>query len=180
MAAVQLRLKPVDDDALARAIEALKPVVQSRGVALILNDRPDIAAKTGCDGAHIGAEDMPYEEARRLMGADAIIGVTCKASRHLAMEAAEAGASYVAFGAFFPTGTKEGTVPADPEILEWWSGLMETPCVAIGGIMPGNCGVLVQAGADFICAASGVWSHTEGPAAAVKAYNRAIDGARIA
>jgi thiamine-phosphate pyrophosphorylase len=177
VAAVQLRLKPASDDEIARAAEALRPVVQDRGVAFILNDRPDIAAKTGCDGVHIGAEDPPLAEARRILGADAIIGVTCKTSRHRAMEAAEQGASYVAFGAFFDSATRGVVAEADPEILEWWSQLMEIPCVAIGGITPENCAPLVKSGADFICASAGVWAHPDGPAAGVLAYDRAIQAA---
>jgi thiamine-phosphate pyrophosphorylase len=180
IAAVQLRLKPASDDEIARAAEALRPVVQDRGVAFILNDRPDIARKTGCDGVHIGVEDAPPAEARRILGPDAIIGVTCKTSRHRAMEAAEEGASYVAFGAFFDSATRGVAAEADPEILEWWSQLMEVPCVAIGGITPENCAPLVRAGADFICASAGVWRHPDGPAAGVAAYNRAIHEALAA
>jgi thiamine-phosphate pyrophosphorylase len=127
----------------------------------------------GCDGVHIGVEDMSLREAQRIMRPDAI-GVTCKTSRHRAMEAAEQGASYVAFGAFFDSATRGVIAEADPEILEWWSQLMEVPCVAIGGITPENCGPLVKAGADFICASAGVWQHPDGPAAGVKAYNEAI------
>jgi thiamine-phosphate pyrophosphorylase len=179
VAAVQLRLKPAGDDVIARAAEALRPIVQDRGVAFILNDRPDIAAKTGCDGAHIGIEDMSLREAQRIMGPDAIIGVTCKTSRHRAMEAAEQGASYVAFGAFFDSATRGVIAEADPEILEWWNQLMEVPSVAIGGITPENCGPLVKAGADFICASAGVWQHPDGPAAGVKAYNQAIREASV-
>jgi thiamine-phosphate pyrophosphorylase len=175
--AVQLRLKPADDNTIARAADILRPIVQDRGVAFILNDRPDIAAKTGCDGAHIGMEDMSLVEAQRIMGKDAIIGVTCKVSRHSAMEAAEQGASYVAFGAFFDSATRGVIAEADPEILEWWSQLMEVPCVAIGGITPENCGPLVKAGADFICASAAVWRHPDGPAAGIVAFNRAIDEA---
>ena len=140
-----------------------------------MNDRPDLAAKAGCDGAHIGIEDMPLAEAQRIMGKDAMIGVTCKVSRHRAMEAAEAGAAYVAFGAFFDSATRGVKAEADPEILEWWSQLMEVPCVAIGGITPENCGPLVKAGADFICASAGVWQHPDGAAAGVRAYNQAIE-----
>jgi thiamine-phosphate pyrophosphorylase len=175
--AVQLRLKPAGDDVILRAAEYLRPIVQDRGVAFILNDRPDLAAKTGCDGAHIGIEDMSLAEAQRVMGKDAIIGVTCKTSRHRAMEAAEQGASYVAFGAFFDSATRGVIAEADPEILEWWSQLMEVPCVAIGGITPENCGPLVKAGADFICASVAVWQHPDGAAAGVAAFNAAIDEA---
>jgi thiamine-phosphate pyrophosphorylase len=174
VACVQLRLKDVSDDALRRACDALRPLAQDRGVAFLLNDRPDLAAETGCDGVHVGQQDASYEEARRILGPDRIVGVTCHDSRHLAMEAAEAGADYVAFGAFFPTGTKEAIGHPTPEILEWWSSLMTVPCVAIGGITPENCGVLVTAGADFLAVVSAVWNHPEGPGAAVKLFNHKI------
>ncbi len=174
VAAVQLRLKDLPRGEVAKAAEALRPVAQDRGVAFILNDYPDIAAETGCDGAHVGPDDMPYREARRVLGPDAIVGVSVKTSRHAAMVAAEEGASYVAFGAFFDSTTKDVVATADPDILEWWSALMVVPCVAIGGITPENCGPLVRAGADFICASSGVWRHPEGSAAGVRAYNQAI------
>jgi thiamine-phosphate pyrophosphorylase len=177
VACVQLRLKDAGDDAVRRAIDVLRPVVQSRDVAFILNDRPDLAASTGCDGVHVGQEDAPYAAARRAMGANAIVGVTCHASRHLAMEAGEAGADYVAFGAFFPTGTKETTHRAEPEILSWWAEIFEIPCVAIGGITPANCGPLVTAGADFLAVVSAVWDHPDGPAAGVRAFDAAIAAA---
>ncbi len=176
-ACVQLRLKDADDDAFRRAIDRLRPIAQGRDVAFIVNDRPDLAAETGCDGAHIGQQDMAYGEARRLVGDHAIVGVTCHDSRHLAFEAAERGADYVAFGAFFATTTKLPKGHPTPEILRWWSELTSVPCVAIGGIKPDNCGVLVEAGADFIAVVTGVWDHPDGPAAAVKAYNQAIDAA---
>lgn len=176
---VQLRLKDVDDDEIRRAAERLRPVAQDRGVALIMNDRPDLAAETGCDGVHVGQEDASYEDARTLLGGDAIVGVTCKNSRHLAMEAAEKGADYVAFGPFFESVTKPRTdparKPADLEILRWWSEIMTVPCVAIGGITVENCPPLVTAGADFLAVIAGVWSHPDGPAAAVKAFNRVFD-----
>jgi thiamine-phosphate pyrophosphorylase len=174
VACVQLRLKDVDDDTVRRAADALRPVAQSRNVAFLMNDRADLARETGCDGVHVGQEDTPYAEARRLLGPDRTVGVTCHASRHLAMEAAEAGADYVAFGAFFPTSTKTAKGNADPEILQWWSELMTVPCVAIGGITPENCGPLVAAGADFLAVIAAVWSHPQGPAAAVQAFHRAI------
>jgi thiamine-phosphate pyrophosphorylase len=141
-------------------------------VAVILNDRPDLARELGCDGVHVGADDAPYDEARRIVGPDAIVGVTCKDSRHLAMEAAEAGADYVAFGAFFPTRTKENTTPADIEIVRWWVEMMQTPCVAIGGITPDNCAPLIEAGADFLAVAGGVWDWPQGPADAVRRFTK--------
>ena len=171
VAAFQLRLKDVDDSAIARAADTLRPVCQQRDVAFFLNDRPDLALKLDCDGVHVGQEDMPCREARRIMGPGRQVGVTAKASRHLAMEAAEAGADYVAFGAFFPSGTKAVTTPADLEIVRWWSGLMEVPCVAIGGITVDNCRPVIEAGADFLAVAGGVWNHKDGPGAAVRAFN---------
>jgi len=145
--------------------------VQAAGTAFILNDRPDLAAELGCDGVHIGQEDASYADARKLVGPKAIVGVTCHDSRHLAMEAAEAGADYVAFGAFFPTKTKEPKTQADPEILRAWSDSTVVPAVAIGGITVQNAPVLIEAGADFLAVAAGVWEHPDGPEAAVKAFN---------
>ena len=136
-----------------------------------MNDRPDLAAETGCDGVHVGQEDVTYKEARRIVGPQAIVGVTCHDSRHLAMVAAEQGADYVAFGAFFATGTKAPKTRAAPEILTWWSDIMEVPCVAIGGITVENAAVLIEAGADFLAVVAGVWDHAGGPGAAVRAFN---------
>ncbi|HZZ36378.1 MAG TPA: thiamine phosphate synthase [Caulobacteraceae bacterium] len=172
--ALQLRLKGVDDLAVERACAAIRPVAAAREVALILNDRPDLAAALDCDGVHIGQEDGTYARARGLVGKDRIVGVTCHDSRHLAMEAAEQGADYVAFGAFFPTTTKEAITRAEPEILSIWQEAMLTPCVAIGGITVENCRPLVAAGADFLAVSAGVWGFPDGPAAAVAAFNAEI------
>jgi len=174
VAALQIRLKGAPDDIVAAAVDALTPIAQARGTAVILNDRPDLAARLGCDGVHVGQEDAPYAEARRLMGRDRIVGVTCHDSRHLAMEAAEAGADYVAFGAFFPTATKDAKTRADLEILSIWQETMETPCVAIGGITVATAREVACAGADFIAVSAGVWSYGDGPPAAVKAFEAEI------
>jgi thiamine-phosphate pyrophosphorylase len=174
VACVQLRLKNIDDAAIIHAAETLAPVAQSRDVAFILNDRADLAAQTGCDGVHIGQSDGSYKDARALMGDDAIIGVTCHDSRHLAMTAAEQGADYVAFGAFYPTISKETTTHPEPDLLAWWTEMMEVPCVAIGGITADNCPPLIQAGADFIAVLSAVWNHEDGAGEGVKALNAAI------
>jgi len=178
VAAVQLRLKNVNDDAWRRAIDALRPVCQSREVAFLLNDRADLVRPTGCDGVHVGQDDMPARDARRLLGPDLTLGVTCKGSRDLAMQAGEDGADYVAFGAFYPSTTKEVTGMLDPEILAWWSEMMEPPCCAIGGITPENCAPLVRAGADFLAVVGCVWNHPDGPPAGVRALNAAIAAAR--
>ena len=173
---IQLRLKDASDDAVRQACDVLRPIAQDREIAFLMNDRPDLAAETGCDGVHVGQDDTPYAEARQIVGADAIVGVTCKASRDLAFEAGEAGADYVAFGAFFASTTKEITTPADPEILSWWQEFMTVPCVAIGGITVENADTLIEAGADFLAVASGVWDYPDGPGAAVKAFNEKMAG----
>ncbi|MFZ5912741.1 MAG: thiamine phosphate synthase [Pseudomonadota bacterium] len=174
VACIQLRLKDVTDDVIKRAAEALIPIARRRNVAFIINDRPDLARITDADGAHIGQSDMTYAEARKILGTDRILGVTCHNSRHLAMEAAEAGADYVAFGAFFPTLTKDASTYAAPELLSWWQETFLTPCVAIGGITVGNCSVLIDAGADFIAVSGGVWNYPQGPEAAVTDFNRLL------
>lgn len=177
VAAVQVRLKAADDAAVLAAVAAVKPIVQAAGAALILNDRPDLAARSGCDGVHVGQSDASVTEARRVMGPQAMIGATCHDSRHLAMEAAEAGADYVAFGAFFPTGTKVTTHRPEPEILSIWQETMEIPCVAIGGIDASNAAGLARAGADFVAVSAAVWGHPEGPAAGVRDLNRVLEAA---
>ena len=170
VASFQLRLKNISDDEIRRVVDTLRPAVQANGAAFILNDRPDLAAELGCDGVHVGQEDASYTEARKLLP-KGIVGVTCHDSRHLAMEAGEAGADYVAFGAFFPTQTKEPKTSADIDLLRWWSEMMVVPCVAIGGITVQNAPALVEAGADFLAVSAGVWEHPDGPKAAVKAFN---------
>lgn len=180
VACVQLRLKDVSDDAILRACDVLRDTVQSRKVALIMNDRPDLAVKSGCDGVHVGQEDSLYPAARQTVGADSIVGVTCYASRHLALEAAEQGADYVAFGGFFRSTTKTGTrftEPTDPALITWWQELMTVPVVVIGGITVENCAPLVAAGADFLSVTAGIWSYKDGPAAAVRDFNKAIAAA---
>lgn len=171
VASLQLRLKDVSDDEIRRTTEILMPIAQRADVAFILNDRPDLAAALRCDGVHVGQADESYAKARAVVGSDAIVGVTCHNSRHLAIEAAEAGADYVAFGAFFPTTTKEVKAMAEIETLAWWAEMMVVPCVAIGGITVENCKPLIAAGADFLAVSSGVWDFAQGPEAAVNAFN---------
>jgi thiamine-phosphate pyrophosphorylase len=174
VAALQVRLKHAAEGELSEAVAALTPIAHAHDVALILNDRPDLAARFGCDGVHIGQEDGSLAEARRLVGKERMIGVTCHDSRHLAMEAAEGGADYVAFGAFFDTATKDAAARAAPDVLEIWQETMQVPCVAIGGITVENCRPIVSAGADFLAVSAGVWTHPQGPAAAVAALNDEI------
>ena len=174
VACLQLRLKDATDDAIRRACDVLQPLAADRGVAFIVNDRADLAAEIGCDGVHVGQQDTPYAEARATVGDDAIVGVTCRDSYHLAMEAAEAGADYVAFGAFFPSTTKDTKTQADPGILTLWHEATVVPSVAIGGITVENCPVVVRAGAGFLAVAGGIWSYAEGPAQAVMDFNAAI------
>jgi thiamine-phosphate pyrophosphorylase len=173
--AFQFRVKGIDEHEAARLAEPLQRICADRDVAFIVNDSISLAKRLGADGVHLGQSDGDPAEARQRLGREAQIGVTCHASRHLAMEAGEAEADYVAFGAFFPTTTKETEHRAEPEILSWWQSLFELPCVAIGGITPANCGPLVDAGADFLAVSGAVWNGDE--AAAIKAFHEAIENA---
>ncbi len=168
VAAFQFRVKGVDEHEAVRLAEPLQRICAERDVAFIVNDSISLAKRIKADGVHLGQSDGSVKEARERLGRDAQIGVTCHASRHLAMEAGEEGADYVAFGAFFPTTTKETEHRAEPEILAWWSALFELPCVAIGGITPENCDALIESGADFLAVSGAVWNGDE--AAAVRAF----------
>jgi thiamine-phosphate pyrophosphorylase len=174
VAAFQFRVKDVDQHEAARLAEPLQRLCGDRNVAFIVNDDMSLAKRIGADGVHLGQSDGDPREARALLGPSAQIGITCHDSRHLAMEAGEAGADYVAFGAFFPTRTKEVRHRPDPAILSWWATLFELPSVAIGGITPDNGRVLVDAGADFLAVSSGVWDHPQGPAEAVAAFQKIL------
>lgn len=176
VAALQLRLKDAPQDEVRRVIDRLRPIAQSRDVAFLLNDNPALAVQSGCDGAHVGQTDMPAKQARKILG-DLTLGVTCHNSRHLAMDAGEAGADYVAFGAFFPSTTKEPPEMAEIETLRVWAQTMEIPCVAIGGVTAENCAPLVTAGAEFLAVSGAVWTHKDGAAAGVKALLRAMAAA---
>ena len=175
VAAFQFRVKGMDQHEAARLAEPLHAICAARDVAFIVNDSISLAKRIGADGVHLGQQDGTVKEAREALGREAQIGVTCHASRHLAMEAGEAGADYVAFGAFFPSETKASEHRPEPEILTWWQSLFEIPCVAIGGITPANCATLVAAGADFLAVSHAVWSGDE--AAAIRAFHDAIAAA---
>ena len=172
VAAFQFRVKGLDQHEAARLAEPLQAICAAHDCAFVVNDDIALAKRLGADGVHLGQGDGDPAEARRILGRDVQIGVTCHASRHLAMEAGEAGADYVAFGAFFPSTTKESDHRPEPELLAWWQRLFEIPCVAIGGITPENCQPLVAAGADFLAVSGGVWNRDEGEA--VKAFHRAM------
>lgn len=172
VAAFQFRVKGLDEHEAVRLAAPLQRICAERDVAFIVNDSISLAKRIKADGVHLGQSDGSVKEARERLGRDAQIGVTCHASRHLAMEAGEEGADYVAFGAFFPTTTKETEHRAEPEILTWWSALFELPCVAIGGITPENCDALIEAGADFLAVSGAVWNGDE--AAAVRAFAEKI------
>ncbi|AXB76407.1 thiamine phosphate synthase [Novosphingobium sp. P6W] len=174
VAAFQFRVKDVDQHEAARLGDPLRRICADRDVAFIVNDSVALAKRLGADGVHLGQDDDSIEQARGELGRDAQIGVTCHDSRHFAMEAGDAGADYVAFGAFYPTTTKETKHTAGLDLLEWWQGIFEIPCVAIGGINPENCVPLVRAGADFLAVSGAVWNGDE--EAAVRAFNAAIAG----
>lgn len=173
--AFQFRVKGMDQHDAARLAEPLQAICVARDVAFIVNDSIALAKRLGADGVHLGQGDGDPKDARAQLGREAQIGVTCHASRHLAMEAGEAGADYVAFGAFFPSSTKETDHRPEPELLEWWASLFEIPCVAIGGITPENCRPLIEAGADFLAVSGAVWNGDE--VAAIKAFSEQISNA---
>lgn len=175
VASFQLRLKDVEDSEILAAAEAIMPVCVKHEVAMVMNDRVDLARDSGADGVHLGQKDMDVAEARDILGFDAIIGVTCHDSRHLAFAAGEDGADYVAFGAFFDSPTKLSDYRPEPSILTDWEAATEIPCVAIGGVTADNCSVLAEAGAHFVATCSGIWSHKDGPVAAVQAFNKALN-----
>jgi thiamine-phosphate pyrophosphorylase len=170
VAAFQFRVKGIDQHQAAALAEPLLAICREREVAFIVNDSISLAKRIGADGVHLGQDDGDPREARKELGPAAQIGVTCHDSKHLAMEAGEAGADYVAFGAFYPTTTKEVRHHPDPAILGWWSTIFEIPSVAIGGITPDNAQPLIDAGADFLAVCSSVWNAPEGEAAAVKRF----------
>ena len=170
VAAFQLRVKDVVEHDLARFAEPLQRICADNGVAFIVNDSVSLAKRLGADGVHLGQKDGNVRDARAVLGSAAQIGVTCHDSRHLAMDAGEAGADYVAFGAFYPTSTKPSDYRPHSAILSWWSTIFEIPCVAIGGITPGNGRPLVEAGADFLAVCQAVWG-ADDPAAAVAAFD---------
>jgi thiamine-phosphate pyrophosphorylase len=172
-AAFQLRVKDIEAHELARLAEPLQRICADAGVAFIVNDSMALAKRLGADGVHLGQGDGDIREARALLGPSAQIGKTCHDSRHLAMEAGEAGADYVAFGAFYRTTTKPSNYRPKPSILTWWSTLFEIPCVAIGGITPDNAKPLVDAGADFVAVCQAVWGKDD-PAAAVRAFGEVL------
>lgn len=174
VAAFQFRVKDIDQHVAAGLAEPLQRICADREVAFIVNDSISLAKRLGADGVHLGQDDGDAREARDVLGPDAQVGVTCHGSRHLAMEAGEAGADYVAFGAFYPTMTKETSHRPDPSILAWWATMFEIPAVAIGGITPANAPPLVAAGADFLAVSNAVWGGDE--AAAVKAFAEVLAG----
>ena len=174
VAAFQFRVKNVEQQEAARLAAPLKALCDEYDVAFIVNDDVALAKSLGADGLHLGQSDESLQNARAELGPDVQIGITCHDSRHLAMEAGEGGANYVAFGAFFPTKTKEVFHRPEPDILKWWSTMMEIPCVAIGGITPENCQPLVDAGADFLAVSGSVWNDSAGPAGAVSRFCRIL------
>ncbi|MFL6734837.1 MAG: thiamine phosphate synthase [Sphingomicrobium sp.] len=173
VAAFQLRVKDMDSHELARLAEPLQRICGDHETAFIVNDSVSLAKRLGADGVHLGQKDGDLREARELLGPAAQIGRTCHDSRHFAMEAGEAGADYVAFGAFYETTTKPSHYRPEPGILSWWSSLFEIPCVAIGGITPDNAKPLIDAGADFISVCQAVWGH-EDTAGAVKRFQQVM------
>ncbi|PHR62367.1 MAG: thiamine phosphate synthase [Robiginitomaculum sp.] len=174
IASLQIRLKDGSAAQVGEAFAVLAPIARSHGTIVILNDDPELARELGADGVHVGQSDMSVKAARKILGPDKVIGATAHNSRHLAMEAGEAGADYVAFGAFYPSATKKTEFTATPDLLSWWSDLFELPCVAIGGINPQNAGALAEAGADFVALSAGIWNAETDPVAAIKQLAKSL------
>jgi len=175
IAVLQIRLKNTPDDIICRAIDTLLPIAKEFGTTVLVNDRPDLAKKTGCDGVHIGQQDCRYQESRNTVGEDKVVGVTCHDSTHLAMEAGEQGADYVAFGAFFYTSTKKTNSQPKIDLISSWSESTIIPSVAIGGITQKNCVPLIKAGADFLAVISSIWDYPSGEEAAVAGFNKLFE-----
>lgn len=175
VAAFQFRVKDLEFDQAIALAKPLKEICDAQDVAFVVNDDVSLAKELGASGLHLGQGDMPLKQARAELGDQVQIGITCHDSRHMAMEAGEGGANYVAFGAFFATQTKETSHRPDPDILRWWSTMMEIPCVAIGGITPENCRQLVEAGADFLAVSGAVWNDPKGPEYAVREFHAQLD-----
>jgi thiamine-phosphate pyrophosphorylase len=174
ISSLQIRLKNALKPEIKRVFECLAPIARAEDTIVILNDDPILAHELGADGVHLGQSDMTITAARKIVGPDMVIGATAHDSRHLAMQGGEAGADYVAFGAFYPTVTKKTEFVATPELLTWWSDLMEIPCVAIGGITAENAAPLAAAGADFVALSSGIWQAEAGPVEAARALARIL------
>ncbi|WP_243457162.1 thiamine phosphate synthase [Parasphingorhabdus cellanae] len=174
VAAFQFRVKDVEQGEAARLAQPLKEICDAHDVAFIVNDDVALAKRLGADGVHLGQGDDDLKDARATLGDQVQIGITCHDSRHLAMEAGEGGANYVAFGAFFPTETKETHYQPEVDLLRWWSAIMEIPCVAIGGITPDNCQPLVDTGADFLAVSGSVWKDPKGSADAVRRFTEIL------
>jgi thiamine-phosphate pyrophosphorylase len=175
VAAFQLRVKDVAEHELARLADPLQRICDDHDVAFIVNDSVALAKRLGADGVHLGQSDGDLREARAILGPSVQIGRTCHDSRHLAMQAGEDGADYVAFGAFYETTTKPSHYRPQPQLLSWWSALFEVPCVAIGGITPANVAPLVAAGADFAAVCQAVFG-AEDPGKAVAAFADLLTG----
>jgi thiamine-phosphate pyrophosphorylase len=174
VAAVQIRLKDHPADEVTRLAPPLVAAARAAGATVILNDDPALAARLGCDGVHVGQGDASLAEARAAMGRDALVGVTCHDSRHLAMVAGEQGADYVAFGAVYGSATKTPKFSAPLELFTWWRELFELPSVAIGGITVDNAAPVIEAGADYLAVCAGIWSHEQGPEHACEAFSKLL------
>ncbi len=179
IAVLQLRLKDQLADTIKRATETLLPVCREHDITFLLNDHPELVTELGMDGVHLGEDDMPIAEARTLLGEDYAIGASCYGSLHRAMEAGEVGADYVAFGAFYPTTTKQPKARPEPALLATWHMTATLPSVAIGGITPENCQPLIAHGADFLAVIAGVWQYPQGPESAVKAFHQTIANTEV-
>ena len=158
-----------NDELIITAAQKLIPICAKHNIKFIVNDSAELALKCGADGVHVGIDDGGVVKAREILGAGKIIGASCYNSLELAEKAANEGADYISFGAFYPTKTKVARSKAEIETVLKWKSQSKIPCSAIGGITPENANPIIAAGADYICVVSSVWDE-ENPADAAKKF----------
>tara|TARA_Y100000590_G_scaffold462046_1_gene625164 strand:+ start:1114 stop:1650 length:537 start_codon:yes stop_codon:yes gene_type:complete len=167
----QLRLKKTPNLNLLKISRKIKKIVKKNNVKFIINDKPAIAKLVNADGCHIGQKDIDLIDARKIIGKNKIIGVTCHNSKKLAIKAKKDGANYVAFGSFFKSSTKKTTFKANLEILRWAKKKINMPTVAIGGINSSNYNKILLNGADYIACSNYVWNNKkDNPISAIKKF----------
>ena len=167
----QLRLKKISNSNLIKISKKIRKIVKKNNVKFIINDKPLVAKIVGADGCHIGRKDANLTEAKRILGKNKIIGVTCHNSKKLALKAKIYGASYIAFGAFFKSSTKKTAYKANLALLRWAKKKISMPIVAIGGINSSNYKNILINGANFIACSSYVWSNKKlSPVSAINKF----------
>ena len=169
----QLRLKKIPTLSLIKISKKIKKIVRKNNVKFLINDKPFVAKMVGADGCHIGQKDTNLITARKILGKNKIIGVTCHNSKKLAIEAKKNGANYIAFGAFFKSSTKKTAFKANMEILRWAKKKINMPTVAIGGINSSNYNKILSNRADYIACSNYIWNNKKiDPVSAINKFRQ--------